>query len=58
MIFAQCPTNTNISRRHRIATMKIKVTNWPENEAGLRRRQSDSVDDRTLWMTEEALALW
>lgn len=33
--------------------MKFKVTNWPEYEAGLRRRGS-----LTLWLTEEALARW
>ncbi len=33
--------------------MKLKVTNWPEYEAGLRRRGS-----LTLWVTEDALSLW
>ncbi len=33
--------------------MKFKVTNWPEYEAGLRRRGS-----LMLWVTEEALAGW
>jgi hypothetical protein len=33
--------------------MKFKVTNWPEYEAGLRRRGS-----LTLWMTPEALSSW
>lgn len=43
----------NASRHHRVAKMKFKVTNWPEYEAGLRRRGS-----LTLWLTEEALARW
>lgn len=33
--------------------MKFKVTNWPEYEAGLRRRGS-----LTLWLTPEALGCW
>ncbi len=33
--------------------MKFEVTNWPEYEAGLRRRGS-----LTLWMTAEALSQW
>lgn len=33
--------------------MKFNVTNWPDYEAGLRRRGS-----LTLWVTEEALAVW
>lgn len=47
------PYKHNASRRHRVAKMKFKVTNWPEYEAGLRRRGS-----LTLWLTEEALARW
>ena len=47
------PFKHNASRRHRIGKMKFKVTNWPEYEAGLRRRGS-----LTLWMTPEALASW
>lgn len=43
----------NASRRHRIGKMKFKVTNWPEYEAGLRRRGS-----LTLWRTPEALWSW
>lgn len=43
----------NASRRHRIGKMKFKVTNWPDYEAGLRRRGS-----LTLWMTPEALSSW
>ena len=33
--------------------MKFKVTNWPEYEAGLRRRGR-----LTLWVTPEALSGW
>lgn len=33
--------------------MKFKVTNWPDYEAGLRRRGS-----LTLWVTPETLAEW
>lgn len=47
------PFKHNATRRHRIRKMKLKVTNWPEYEAGLRRRGS-----LTLWMTPEALDGW
>lgn len=47
------PHRHNASRRHRIPKMKFKVTNWPDYEAGLRRRGS-----LTLWLTPEALAGW
>ena len=47
------PFKHNAARRHRIGKMKFKVTNWPEYEAGLRRRGS-----LTLWMTPEALSSW
>ena len=47
------PYKHNADRRHHIAKMKFSVTNWPEYEAGLRRRGS-----LTLWMTPEALAGW
>ena len=47
------PFKHNACRRHRIGRMKFKVTNWPEYEAGLRRRGS-----LTLWMTPEALSSW
>lgn len=47
------PHKHNASPRHRIPKMKFQVTNWPEYEAGLRRRGS-----LTLWLTEEALAGW
>ncbi|MHC2354837.1 hypothetical protein ACVMB3_004358 [Sinorhizobium meliloti] len=47
------PSKHNAARRHHIGRMKFKVTNWPEYEAGLRRRGS-----LTLWLTPEALAMW
>ncbi|OCP19801.1 MULTISPECIES: IS5 family transposase [unclassified Ensifer] len=47
------PFKHDAARRHRIGRMKFKVTNWPEYEAGLRRRGS-----LTLWLTPEALAMW
>lgn len=47
------PFKHHASRCHRIGEMKFKVTNWPEYEAGLRRRGS-----LTLWMTPEALSSW
>lgn len=47
------PFKHNASRRHRIGKMKFKVTNWPEYEAGLRRRGI-----LTLWVTLEALSSW
>lgn len=47
------PFEHNAARCHRIGRMKFKVTNWPEYEAGLRRRGS-----LTLWLTPEARAMW
>lgn len=47
------PFKHNAARCHRIGRMKFKVTNWPEYEAGLRRRGS-----LTLWLTPEARAMW
>jgi hypothetical protein len=47
------PHKHNAARRHHIGKMKLKVTNWAEYEAGLRRRGS-----LTLWITPEALAGW
>jgi hypothetical protein len=38
------PFKHNSARRHRIEKMNFRVTNWPEYEAGLRRRGS-----LTLW---------
>lgn len=43
----------NAARRHRICKLKFKVTDWPDNEAGLRRRGSV-----TLSITSEALSSW
>ena len=34
------PNKQNTDRRHHIPKMKLKVQNWPEYEAGLRRRGS------------------
>lgn len=47
------PNKFNAARRHHIAKMKFKVTNWAEYEAGLRRRGS-----LTLWITESAIDAW
>jgi len=47
------PNKYNAARRHHIAKMKFRVTNWAEYEAGLRRRGS-----LTLWVTLEALSGW
>ncbi|WP_080581785.1 IS5 family transposase [Sinorhizobium fredii] len=47
------PYKHNADRRHHIAKTKFRISNWPEYEAGLRRRGS-----LTLWMTPEALAGW
>ena len=47
------PFKHHAARRHRIGKMKFTVTNWPEYEAGLRRRGS-----LTLWITPEALSSW
>ena len=47
------PNKHNTNRRHHIPKMKFKVQNWPEYEAGLRRRGS-----LTLWIENAALAQW
>jgi hypothetical protein len=47
------PFKHNGTRRHHIGKMRFKVTNWPEYEAGLRRRGS-----LTLWLTPKALVSW
>ncbi|EHS51934.1 transposase IS4 family protein [Rhizobium sp. PDO1-076] len=47
------PFKHNASSRHCIGKMRLRVTNWAEYEAGLRRRGS-----LTLWMTPEALSSW
>ncbi len=47
------PHKYNAERRHHIPKMPFKVTNWPEYEAGLRRRGS-----LTMWITESAIDGW
>lgn len=47
------PFKHNTSRRHHTEKTKFRVTNWPEYEAGLRRRGS-----LTLWLTPDALHRW
>jgi hypothetical protein len=47
------PHKHNADRRHHIPKMSIKVQNWPEYEAGLRRRGS-----LTLWIEDAALGDW
>ncbi|MET3135308.1 hypothetical protein AAKU55_005616 [Oxalobacteraceae bacterium GrIS 1.11] len=47
------PNKHNEKRRYHIPKMKLKVTNWAEYDAGLRRRGS-----LTLWVTDEAMANW
>ena len=47
------PHKHNADRRHHIPKMTFKVRNWPEYEAGLRRRGS-----LTLWIEDAALEHW
>jgi transposase len=47
------PYKHNEDRRHHIPKMAFKVRNWPEYEAGLRRRGS-----LTLWIEDAALDHW
>ena len=47
------PHKHNADRRHHIPKMAFKVRNWPEYEAGLRRRGS-----LTLWIEDGALRQW
>jgi len=47
------PHKHNADRRHHIPKMAFKVQNWPEYEAGLRRRGS-----LTLWIADAALECW
>lgn len=47
------PHKFNTARRHHIPKMKFRMTNWPDYEAGLRRRGS-----LTLCVTSDALAGW
>jgi hypothetical protein len=44
------PHKHNADRRHHIPKMAFKVQNWPEYEAGLRRRGS-----LTLWIEDGVL---
>ena len=41
------------SRRHHIPTARLRITNWPAYEAGLRQR-----GDLTFWLDETALSEW
>jgi transposase len=47
------PNKHNDDRRHHIPKMSFKVQNWPEYEAGLRRRGS-----LTLWIEDAVLDRW
>ena len=47
------PHKHNADRRHHIPKMGFKVQNWPEYEAGLRRRGS-----LTFWLEDGALHHW
>lgn len=47
------PYKHNAGKRHHIPEARYAVTNWPEYEAGLKRRGS-----LTLWLTPEAIAQW
>ena len=47
------PFKHNSARRHRIPRAQYRVRNWPQYDAGLRRR-----GDLTLWLDEAALAGW
>lgn|GEM_PF-6143243 len=47
------PNKHNADRRHHIPKMAFKVQNWPEYEAGLRRRGS-----LTLWIEDAVLDQW
>jgi hypothetical protein len=47
------PFKHNAARRHRIPRAQYRVRNWPEYDAGLRRR-----GDLTLWLDEAAIAGW
>jgi hypothetical protein len=47
------PHKHNADRRHHIPKMAFKVQNWPEYEAGLRRRGS-----LALWIEDGVLDCW
>jgi hypothetical protein len=53
VLAAPMPYKHNADRRHHIPKMSFKVQNWPEYEAGLRRRGS-----LTLWIEDVALDHW
>jgi len=53
VLTAPMPYKHNADRRHHIPKMSFKVQNWPEYEAGLRRRGS-----MTLWIKDAALEGW
>jgi hypothetical protein len=47
------PHKHNAGRRRPIPKMSFKIQNWPEYEAGLRRR-----DGPTLWLEDGAPRQW
>lgn len=47
------PDKFNANRRAKIPKQTYRVTNWTENNEGLRRR-----GDLTVWISDEALGLW
>ena len=47
------PFKFNAARRHRIPRARYRVQNWPQYEAGLKRR-----GNLTLWIDEAAIAGW
>ena len=47
------PFKFNATRRHRIPRARYRVQNWPQYEAGLKRR-----GNLTLWIDEAAIAGW
>jgi hypothetical protein len=47
------PHKYNANRRHRIPRPRYKVTNWRDDEAGLRQRGS-----LVIWFSAEAVAAW
>lgn len=47
------PNKHNDDRRHHIPKMSFKVQNWPQYEAGLRRR-----GNLTLWIEDVVLDRW
>ena len=47
------PHKHNTKGRHHISKMRYVLTNWPQYEAGLRRRGS-----LMLWITQDAIDAW